>query len=218
MITIQSAVEEIISKSPYLESALASDIVNSSALTRQIKREIENRLLKDVHKGAIIVAINRLARDLRKKQSQIKSISKSIADIAVKSNLIEFTFINSPTLIDKQRELLEKISSQKGSFLTFTQSLYQTTLIANSIFEKEIKNIFKEERLLSNFTNLSAITLTLSEETIKTPGVYNFILKTLAWYGINIVEVISSFTELTLIVEDTEVDRAFSLLKNINTY
>lgn len=217
MITIQSAVEEIVSKSPYLESALASGIVNSSALTRQIKKEIENRLLKDVHEGAVIVAINRLANNLKRKQSQIKSFSKNIGDIAVKSNLIEFTFVNSPTLIDRQRKLLEKISTQKGNFLTFTQSLYQTTLIANSVFEEEIKKNFREERLLSNFTKLSAVTLTLSEETVKTPGVYNFILNKLAWFGINVIEVVSSFTELNLIVEDTEVDRAFSVLKNLNS-
>lgn len=145
------------------------------------------------------------------------AFSVSIGDIAVKSNLTEFTFFNSPSLIDKQRALFEKISSQKGSFLTFTQSLYQTTLIANSVFEKEVKKIFKEERLLSNLTKLSAIILTLSAETVKTPGVYNFILNKLAWFGINVIEVASSFTELNLIVEDAEVDRAFSVLKNLNS-
>lgn len=217
MITIQSAVEEIVSKSPHLESALATGIVNSSALTRQIRKEIEKRLFKDVNEGAVIVAINRLAMSLRKKRSDIKPFTVSLNDLAVKSNLIEFTFINSPTLIDKQRKILEKINSQKGSFLTFTQTLYQTTLIANSVFEKEVRKIFKGEILLSNLTKLSAITLTLSEETVKTPGVYNFILNKLAWFGINVIEVVSSFTELNLIVEDTEVDRAFSVLKNLNS-
>lgn len=217
MITIQSAVEEIVSKSPHLESALAAGIVNSSALTRQIRKEIEKRLFKDVNEGAVIVAINRLAMSLRKKRSDIKPFTVSLNDLAVKSNLIEFTFVNSPNLIIKQRELLEKIGAQKGSFLTLTQTLYQTTLIANSVFEKEVRKIFKGETLLSNLTKLSAITLTLSEETVKTPGVYNFVLNKLAWFGINVIEVVSSFTELNLIVEDTEVDRAFSVLKNLDS-
>ncbi len=217
MITIQSAVEEIVSKSPYLETALVDGIVNSSALARQIKKEIENRSLKDVHEGAIITAINRLASELKKRQNVIKPILKYFGDISVKSNLVELTFVNSSTLIERQRRLLEKVSTEKGIFLTFTQSLYQATIIISAVFQNEVKKIFAEEKLISNISNLSAITLTLSEETVNVPGVYYYILKILAWYGVNIIEVVSSFTECTLILEDKNIDRAFSLLKNLSS-
>lgn len=42
----------------------------------------------------------------------------------------------------------------------------------------------------------------------------NSILKILAWEGINVVEVVSTFSEFTIILEDEEVSRAFSLFKD----
>lgn len=40
------------------------------------------------------------------------------------------------------------------------------------------------------------------------------LLKTLAWHGINIIEIVSSFNEITIILEDSFVNQAFSVLKN----
>lgn len=213
MITIQQAVEEIVKKSPYLESALADNLINASALARQIRGEIENKLIKDVQLGAVTMAIKRLTRKLNKQQTKISPLLKSYGDITVKSNLAVFTFINSPSLINKQRELLQKIENERGVFLTITQSVFQTTLIISASFKKIVEQIFKDEKKISETSNLSAITLTLSEETVKTPGVYYSILKALAWYGINIIELVSSFNELTLILEDKFIDEAFSILK-----
>ena len=60
MVTIPSAVEKVIKKKPFLESALIEGIVNLSALSRKIKPEIEKELGKEVNDGAVIMALNRL--------------------------------------------------------------------------------------------------------------------------------------------------------------
>lgn len=216
MITIQTAVEEIINESPFLESALADGFINTSALARHINPDLETKLFKDIHKGAVIVALNRLKNRLKRQQDNKKLLLKNFGDIMVRSNLEEITFINSPYLLDKQRKMLEEISNERNVFLTLTQSLYQTTLIFSSVLAEKIKKIFSDEKILSNQSKLSAITLVLSENTVKTPGVYYLILKTLAWYEINIIEVVSSFTELTLIFENSDVDQAFSVLKKLS--
>lgn len=214
MITIQQMVEEIVKKSPYLESALSDNLINASSLARKIKSEIENKLIKDVQLGAVTMAIKRLAKRLKKQQTKTSPLLKNYGDLTVKSNLIAFTFINSPSLINKQRALLQKIENQRGIFLTTTQSLFQTTIIISSSFKKELNQIFNSEKKISKISNLSAITLSLSEQTVNTPGVYYAILKTLSWFGINIIEIVSSFNELTVILEDKFVDQAFSVLKN----
>ena len=64
--------------------------------------------------------------------------------------------------------------------------------------------------------DLSAITLILPKEAVFVPGVYYSVLKALAWEGINFVEVVSSYTELTIILQNSNVDRAFSVLKNLS--
>lgn len=215
MITVPQVVEETIKESPYLESAIASGLINLSSLAREMRPQIQKKLLKDIQLGAIIMALKRLENKLKNQKVKIAPLLKSFGDLTVKSNLVEFTFRNSSTLLTKQRWLLEKIGNERGIFLTVNQSLLQTTLIISAALEEEVEKIFEEEKLISHFFDLSAITLILSENTIKSPGVYYFILKTLAWYEINIIELVSSFTELTLILESKDIDRAFSLLKNL---
>lgn len=189
-------------------------IINSSALAREIKAQIQKTLYKTVEIGALAMAIKRLETKLRKEKVKLEPLLKIFGDITVRLNLSEFTFINTPSLAGKQKELLQELGNEKNIFLTATQSLVQTTLIINSQFKNKLEKIYQGEKIISNIDNLSAITLTLSEETIKTPGVYYAILKTLAWYGINIIEVVSSFNELTIILESSSVDQAFSVLKN----
>ena len=216
MITVPEIVEQIVRKSPFLEEALASKIINLSSLARIIKPEIQQKLLKDIKNGAIIMALKRLEEKLDKKDSPSLKTLKNIGDLTVRSNLVEFTFTNSSTLLDRLREILLIIDREKTSFLTFSHGVFETTLIVSQNLETEVEKIFSHEHMRSKFTQLSAITLLLPKETVNTPGAYYQILKNLAWEGINIVEVVSNYTELTIVLENNEVNRAFSALKNLS--
>lgn len=212
MITVPEVIENIIKRSPYLEVALGSGIINLSGLARQIQPEIQERLLKEIQLGAIVMGLKRMEKKLSTEQNQIQPLLKNLGDLTVKSNLLEMTFVNSPTLLNKISKLLEKIDKEKSSFFTFTEGVFETTLIVNTNLENQVKETLQDEKLVSHFEHLSAITINLSPEIVQTPGVYYAILKTLSWEGINIIEVISSFTELTIIVDSKSVDRALKTL------
>jgi len=49
-------------------------------------------------------------------------------------------------------------------------------------------------------------------------GVYYYILKQLAWEGINIVQVVSTSNEFTIVVNQAEIDIAFKILMNLKRY
>lgn len=70
--------------------------------------------------------------------------------------------------------------------------------------------------MLQASTGLSSLTIKLPSENADVSGIYYFILKKLAWEGINILDIISTMHEFTIIVNDENIDRAFSILKNIN--
>ncbi len=75
--------------------------------------------------------------------------------------------------------------------------------------------IFSDEKALSWTEDLSSITALLSQDTVTIPGGYSYILKALSWEEINIVEVVSTLNELTIVLEDTDIDRAFSIIKRL---
>jgi aspartokinase len=78
---------------------------------------------------------------------------------------------------------------------------------------EQIKALVPAERIISELKNLSSITIRLPKSNVYSPGLYYFFLKALAWEGINVIEVVSTYTELTIVLENKDVDRAFSVLK-----
>jgi aspartokinase len=214
MVTVPEATEDTIKRSPFLEEALSQGILNLSALAKELKPQLEEKLLKNVSPSSIMMALKRLEEKLKGKAPKTSILA--ISDITVRSNLIELVFSNSPTLLDKQQKLLSLSAEEKNIFVAFTRGVYETTIFASSYLEDEIKKQFFGEHLKKEFKNLSSISLILSEKTVKTPGVYFNILKIFAWQGINLIEVASSFTELTIFLDSKDIDKAFSTLKNLS--
>jgi hypothetical protein len=215
MITVSEVVESIVRRTPFLEEALSRGILNLSALAREIKPEIEKELMKKVREGAIVMGLKRLSSKIKKTHNKQRSFFKNHPDLMVRSNLVEITILNSETLLNKQKRLLEQIKSVQNYFLTFTQGIYETTIIVSKNLEEKLLKIFEDEKIISKFENLSSITIQLPEGSALIPGIYSFILKALAWEGINLIEVVSTFNEFTIILESKNTDRAFSILKRI---
>lgn len=165
MITVPEIVEEIIGKSPFLEEGLSKGIINLSSLARIIQPQIQQKLMKEIKPGAM---------------------------------------------------LIDGISSERSNFFTFSAGVYETSLFVSQNLESKVKKIFQDEKLRYEMRDLSAITLILPKEAVFVPGVYYCVLKALAWQGISFVEVVSSYTELTIILQNSNVDRAFSILKQLS--
>jgi hypothetical protein len=216
MITVPEIVEDIIRKSPFIEEALADGLINVSSLARRIKPEITERLKKDVKESAIIMAINRMEPGAYEKiQTKLKNFLSSIGDTTVRSNLSEFTYQNASTLFAKQAEILRLSSTQKEKFCTFSQGVNESTIIVSNDLVEEVKKMMKAEKCISSVIDLSSITIRMPKENLQISGIYYYILKRLAWEGINVVELISTSHEFTVVVHDDDIDRAFSIMMKI---
>lgn len=211
--TITEAVDQYLRQSPFLEEALADNLINVSSLARKIKPAIETLTMKQVQEGAIMVAINRREPNYYYKVNiGIKNFLQNLGDITVRSDLRDYTFSNSGTLLGAELQLIERISKEKDVFITFSRGINETTIIVSRKMETEVEKIFASEDLIAQKVNLSSITISLPKENTEISGIYYFILKKLAWAGINIVEVISTTNEFTLVVSEDAVHKALGAL------
>ncbi|WP_452222972.1 hypothetical protein [Lacinutrix chionoecetis] len=216
MKTIASCVEEIIVSSPFLEEALVRDIINYSALAKDLNSSISKILRKPVKDGAIMMALRRYNQPTNVENStKLKKVFKSLGDITVRSNLSDFTFQNSKTLIHSHSKVLEKINTNHNIFYGFTRGVLESNIIISSIEKGSVLNIFKDETLIGLQDNLSAISLNLPRGNSKIAGLYYQIFKRLAWENVTLYEVISTTNEFTILVEDHLVDKAFSVIKSL---
>lgn len=211
MKSISDAVFEIVKQSPYLTEALSEQIVNLSSLARKIHLKVEEKVKKDINDGAIIAALKRIGNKLNKKYQKIK-ILNNLGDMTVRSNITEYTYLNTETLLKKVQELFLNIGRKKEIFLNLSQGVSESTIIASGNIEKEISEIFKNESLTARLENLSSISIKLPEDTVDNAGAYYSILKLFALEGINMVEMVSTYTEVSLIFRTADINRAFSVL------
>ena len=213
MITVPEVLKDIIKERPYLEDYLLDGVINHSSLARILLPEVEHRTMKQVSEAAVTVAIKRIQKDL--KQSNVNTDTKiGRPDIIVRSNLCEITLQNSETLAKKVNSLIVKVSHNKQYLFVVTQGVFETTIILSNELTEEMSSLAESEIVVSQFKQLAAITLKYQTDIISLPGVYYQVLRPLAMEGVSFTEIASTYSELTLILQQKHVEEAFRLINN----
>lgn len=216
MKTIQEAVEITIRKTPFIEEALHEKLINVSSLARIILPEVTKSLKKEVKVGAVMMAINRLSpvSELRIRKN-IKRLALDLGDVIVRSDLCDFTFKNTPSLLKEIAKILSKSADSNDYFLTVSQGIFETNIVTSKNLQPFVEEIFKSEVLINNVTDLASITIKLPKENLEQSGIYYFILKQFAWANIAVQEVISTTHEMTIVVKEEDVNETFSILMDL---
>ena len=216
MKTVSSIVENYIKTKPFLLNALSLGIINLTSLSRNIMSELENEFGKEVKQGAIVMALKRLTEELDfKLNHKINKVIKNIGEITVRSELTDYTFAASETVLNKQADLITDINSHSDIFYTSSRGVNETNIVVSSSVNHLVDKHFANEKLIQKLENLASITVKLPKENTVIPGIYYFIFQRLAWEGIIINEVISTSNEFTILVSDDEVDIAFRVIKDL---
>ncbi len=212
MRTIQEVTERVVTQTPFWVEAMDEKLLNLSSLARKIQPQIESELLKKVNTGAIIIALNRMPTGTSTSMKRgIEKFLEMLGDLTVKSDICDLTYAHSPTLVTKIAKVITSTSS-KGGFFTISDGVAEVTIVASKSLRALISEGMAQEKLINEQNNLASITVNLPKNNIEQSGIYYFILRQFAWANINIVEVISTTNEITLVVHEKDINLAFSKL------
>ena len=216
MKTIQEVVESTIRKTPFIEEALNEKLINVSSLARIILSEVSQALKKEVKVGAVMMAINRLspASELRIRKN-IKRLALDLGDVIVRSDLCDFTFKNTPSLLREIAKILTQCAENSDYFLTVSQGIFETNIVTSKNLKPFVEEIFEKENLINSVLELASITIKLPKENLDQSGIYYFILKQLAWANIPLQEIISTTNEMTIVVKDHDINQTFAILMDM---
>lgn len=215
MITVPQATKKVIERSRYLVEALSKGLINYSSLARYIQPEVEKMLMKDVSEASILMALKRFESTL--KQPKFKNIFTSPPDMTIHSNLSVLVIPNNSDLVEKRSEITKLTSQDSRYFLTITQGVTETMIILSNDLLPKAREILGNAPIMEERTNLSTINIRIPKESIDTPGIVYFFIKSLAWSEINIIETVAIYTELTILLNDKDVGKAFEILKSLFT-
>lgn len=211
MITIGELVKTYLRDHPFIEQAIEEDLINYSSLARQIRPIFEKKLMKRVEESAVGMALRRESRNIKKRKSIFPIIRPE--ELIVRSGIVEYTFEKSETISTAVASFLHATAKDRKYFSVVTEGAFEVAVIMSKHYVSIAKEIFGKETITARQEDVSAITLRLPTNNVIVPGVYHRFLQKLAWENINIIDVVSTLTEFTILLSEEEVDRAFTLLK-----
>lgn len=175
-------------------------------------------LRKNINNGAIVMALNRLSLNLEFQHTQkIKRVIKKIEEVSVRSNLVDYNFKVSDTILNSQSNILKNIYESKNDFYSSSRGIDECNIVVSKNLCQLVENELVNEFCINKTEHLSAISFKLPEENVSVPGIYYYVFQKLSWEGININQVISTSNEFTILVSESEVDKAFSIINKLKS-
>lgn len=210
MIKISQVVEELVTSDEIALEALRARVLNLSAYAEKIRPTIENHLIKKVRKGSIVTALSRIGDHLQQ-VPPLKAVIH-IEDMSIKSPLSEVTYEKTKDVSKKVLNLGNKFFG-KG-FFTSTYGVEEVTLIISSTIKKEITDSIGLTPK-GEYNNLAAVSVRFIEEQyLEVPNMIYTLISALAGRRINIIEIVSTFTEISFIVRQKDLKETVEVLKN----
>ncbi|MFH1773986.1 MAG: ACT domain-containing protein [Methanobacteriota archaeon] len=206
---ISEAVRKILARYPYLEEYMALVVINNRALARAIYRDVR-RECGEVKLQSVVTAVRRfpVAKAGSERNKILKILSKS--EVNLRYDIGVATIMLDSEVPKKLDELRREIGEETYMLIQGIQTL---TIVAEerllSFFEKVFNRKIAEIK-----RGLASIVVMSPKEIIRTPGVIAHLASILALEKINVVEMMSSHTETSFIVEERDALRAIEVIRN----
>jgi hypothetical protein len=214
MKTISSIVEEMINEKPFLQEALFKGIVNNAALADELLPSIEKDLNRKVKFSAVNMAIRRYAEKLEKIIVNSSKFDPD-CDILVRSDLVEIIVYKNSEVQEELHKLHSLVDVKNGDLITITQGISEIMIITSRRYEKNILKLFSKKSIKKVFQNLSSVTINIPDTAVQTVGLFYIVTRALNWENINIIDIVSTWTEMTYIVSDEQTARTYEALKKV---
>lgn len=205
-VPVAQVVRDYVDTHPSVKDCLKDDLVNLSALARQIMKE---RGITQME--ATLVACRRY-KDASPRHSE-RTIRQTLAKskVEVSSKVAIVTLRNDWQIYGRLQGFLRKALSE-GHVPKLIQGSKAITLITDENTAESVEEEIGKTNLLAFEKGLVEISVTSPESIRTTPGIMAFLYSSMASNGINIVETMSTYTDTIFIVEPENMMRSFEVL------
>ncbi len=208
---ISDSVSSIIQSDETAYEAFGRGLLNLSAYAEIIKPTIEKETWKPVKHGSVVVALSRLQRTIGH-ASPLKP-KVNLYDVTTTSPLVDISFEKTRSVTDAISRVQELVSSHPSTFLAITAGIREITIIASETRISDILTIIPKKPK-SIMKNLTGLTMHFSDEYLEVPNVLYSLMSTFAIKRINIREIVSTYTELTVVIDTHHATAALEALMN----
>jgi aspartokinase len=212
MLKVASIVEEIVATSEFALEGIQNGCLNLSAYAKQILPIVEAKTKKPVTLGSIVAALSRLPA--AQNTNDLKPFTPDIEayNLLSRSGLAEITYVKTPQNQALVTQLYNDPKFASAQFFVVTLGLSEISIITTEEAGRAVVELFAPQKPKLYLTNLASLSMQMPESGIETPNQFYTIIKQFALKRINIVEFVTTYTELSFILDNKDLKQAFNLL------
>jgi len=211
---VSKTVKKIIREQPFLLEALNRGIIHFGNLAAELKPTIESELNRPVTETSVSMALRRYAEEVR---GRVDHLSQPALDceISMKTNICDFNIAKTNTLLTRLKSFYELVDFARGDFLNIIIGNREVSIAISQKYRNDIEARLQEETVLHRQEDLVALTIIFNSDFFNTPGITYQILQSLAWQNVNLLEIISTLTELTIVIEKKNSIKSYTVLHEL---
>jgi hypothetical protein len=204
MNSISSTVREYVYRNPTIKDALMMGIVNYSSLARKIMNE-----LKISNFEAVETALKRIPRE----EKDTGNIRK-----ALKNSKIETVTGVSYIVLKSSSENIKKAASLLSSMVKdynqyrIIQGIQGTVVVIDDHEYDRIINNFQRGEVIEKKRGMGEIIITSRDDITFIRGYVAYVSNILAVNDINLLQLVSFYTDITVIIDTRDMAKAFNVL------
>jgi hypothetical protein len=206
---ISEAVRKVLAGYPQLDVYLNLGVINSRALGRLVQGEVSRSLGRDVNLQSIVTAIRRYPSTPeasgRARLSEILAKSR----VTLRYDMGTLTIRIGPQTPRK----IQKLYPSMGETAILIQGVETLTLVLDEGRLEALEESFREE-VTDVKRGLASLIVISPPEIAITPGVLAHLAGLLALEGINVVEMMSSYTETCFVIREEEALQAMEFVRS----
>ena len=211
MIKLSDVLTDIVTGNPFLQFGLQHRLLNLSQTAKYLQPVVAAQAKKDVKASALLMALSRLQKDLKKTDLQREQFA--FENIAIHGGLATFTYAKTEEVL-KGAYKLHTTVQKENKYITISEGTSQVTIIVESTFSPLVRKLISQKPQFVH-NNVSSIGIAFSKDYIAVPGLIYIIVQQLMLMNINIIEVSSTFTEFVLYIADEDLKMAFEALHSL---
>ena len=192
-------------------SHFTTRLLNLTRLARYLRPSVEAQTHKEVTDNAILMNLSRLQR--RVSPEPLTNDDALVLDrVTIQPGLASVTRLKSAASHRELDRLFERMQ-ETGGFITLTEGIREITVILDAANLEFLLSLTKDKPRIVH-RQLACVAVSFAERYLRVKGILHQLLQEVALQDINVVEVTSTATELSIFLQQADVQLAFDALYN----
>lgn len=209
MLSIASAVENIVRQDRTACEALRRGVMNLSQYAREIQKVVSDETKKDVGIQSIVVTLSRLEKVLAKSRV---SREIDIQQLSVQSPIVQLIYPKNSETTSELVAAINKANGLADVFFSISTSTKDIGLIVSEKILNNVKSTFTLRPLVEKH-GLSAVSIRFDERLVREANVGLVLLEKIASHDVVLDAALTTFNEFTLVFEGKYLEKVISALQ-----